>query len=746
MDDHLIAHVRRNSDDSWAEPQTLSAHILGTSEYAERFASEFNSAEWGKACGLAHDAGKSRPAWQAYLRSKSGYYEYAHIEATSMKILHAIYGANLVEELYGKEIGRVLSYCIAGHHAGIPDWSSSETGLASLKSQKNQANNFSDIDSEILDLLKANKPTRLPRRFAQGMDFSFWIRMLFSSLVDADFLDTERYMNDERYHLRGGYLRIDTLLEKLNSHMDLFENNSAKTKVNRIRKEIRVKCQEAAQSKQGIFSLTVPTGGGKTLSSLTFALEHAKKYGLNRIIYVIPYTSIIEQNANVFKSVLGDDQVIEHHSSLDEEKETPKSRISAENWDAPVIVTTSVQFFESLFSAKPGRCRKLHNIANSVVILDEAQLVPAEFLKPILSIIQLLVDHYNVSFVISTATQPAFADRVESNYEFNGLKEIKEIVGTADEVKKLYDSLKRNTIKFPMDLNTPISWGELAEDLLTHDRVLCIVSDRKSCRELYKLMPQGSYHLSALMCGSHRSQVIAEIKQKLINNEVVRVISTQLVEAGVDVDFPIVYRALAGLDSIVQAAGRCNREGKMESEGIVNVFIPPRSAPPGYLRKALETTLSILKSNQLNDIDQQTFEQYFSELYWKVNDLDKAEIVDLLDPSKNDRSELSIYFRTASERFRIIDDRSQRSIFVRYGDGNELIYRIKDTGPDRMILRKLQRYTVNVSINEFNKLSQSGAVEEIHPGIFALSSDLFYSKEFGLLIDDSEIDTSRFIN
>jgi CRISPR-associated endonuclease/helicase Cas3 len=248
------------------------------------------------------------------------------------------------------------------------------------------------------------------------------------------------------------------------------------------------------------------------------------------------------------------------------------------------------------------------------------------------------------------------------------------------------------------------------------------------------------------MCGMHRSNVISEIKSRLNRNEGTRVISTQLVEAGVDMDFPVVYRALAGLDSIVQAAGRCNREGRMESEGTVRVFVPERMAPPGYLRKALETTLGILKSSMLREIDNSVFERYFRELYWKVNNLDKAGIEDLLDPTKNDRSECSIYFRTASDLFRLIDDRGQKQIFVRYQHGNELIDRIKEHGPDRIIMRKLQRYVVNVSINEFNKLRLSGAVEEIHPSMYALSSELYYSEEFGLLLDESEIDTSKFIN
>ena len=295
---------------------------------------------------------------------------------------------------------------------------------------------------------------------------------------------------------------------------------------------------------QGIFSLSVPTGGGKTLSSLAFALEHAIKHKLDRIIYVIPYTSIIEQNADVFRNAVGDDQVVEHHSNLEENDSTPKSRLACENWDAPIIVTTSVQFFESLFAARSSRCRKLHNIVKSVVVLDEAQLVPVDYLSPILKTMQLLVDHYEVSFVISTATQPAFKERIVGGKRFPGLKNVKEIMGEDKDVDLLYQSLKRNHIQFPSDIYITASWEEIADQLQQYEQVLCIVSDRKSCRELHSLMPRGTFHLSALMCGQHRSQIIKTIKKKLQNKETVRVISTQLVEAGVDFDFPVVYRAL----------------------------------------------------------------------------------------------------------------------------------------------------------------------------------------------------------
>jgi len=361
--------------------------------------------------------------------------------------------------------------------------------------------------------------------------------------------------------------------------MAVMSASADKTPVNALRHEILTACRAAAKLEPGHFSLTVPTGGGKTLSSLAFALEHAVKHNLRRVIYVIPYTSIIEQNADVFKETVGDDQVIEHHSNLDEDDSTSKARLSAENWDAPIIVTTSVQFFESFFAAKPSRCRKLHNIIGSVVVLDEAQLVPVEYLAPILQTMDLLNRRYRISFVISTATQPAF----ESREGFKGLpmNSVREIIS---DIPRLYANLKRVEVEIPQNWVKTTRWEELATELLKEEQVLCVVSDRKSCRNLHKLMPIGTYHLSALMCGQHRSKIITEIKQKLKEGAPVRVISTQLVEAGVDIDFPVVYRALAGLDSIAQAAGRCNREGKLTEKGRVVVFVPPKKSPPGILR------------------------------------------------------------------------------------------------------------------------------------------------------------------
>lgn len=741
----MIAHVRKNPDGIWAAPHSLIEHLENTARLAEKNAAKFDSGNWGKAVGLAHDVGKGRTQWQDYIRQTSGYDEEAHLEGKIGKIPHAIHGAKLVENEYGKGLGRFLAYCIAGHHAGLPDWSAAEgTGQASLQFQLGKIKDTNDIDQTIVKLVSAAKPGLPPWKFTQGLDLSLWIRMLYSCLVDSDFLDTELYMDRNRAENRGSYCSMSELLDRFTKFITQLEETAEETKVNAIRRAIRTKCVKKASEDQGIFSLTVPTGGGKTLASLAFALEHAVRHNLDRIIYVIPYTSIIEQNAEVFRSAVGPDQVIEHHSNLDEDDSTPKSRLAAENWDAPLIVTTSVQFFESLFAARSSRCRKLHNVAKSVVILDEAQLVPVDFLTPILNSMQLLVDHYRVSFVISTATQPAFRERKLAERVFPGLQNITEIVGNTDDVQSLYQSLKRYQVEFPVDLHAPSEWEEVAEQLKEHEQVLCVVSDRKSCRELHRLMPEGTLHLSALMCGQHRSEIIKEIKYKLKENKPVRVISTQLVEAGVDLDFPVVFRALAGMDSIAQAAGRCNREGKLANLGKVIVFVAPRRAPLGILRKAQETTIGLVSASEVDPSSHEIFEQYFSELYWKANSLDRKEIVPLLNPFHNDPQECSMYFRTAAEKFRIINDSLQKTILIPYGEGKTLIGKLKALGPDRWLMRKLQRYTVNIYNHDFSQLLKRGAIEEIYSGIYALKSDFDYSVQLGLLIDTS-FDPEDFI-
>ena len=730
-----LAHVRLAADGNW-QVHPLEEHLKAVGQLAGQHAAQFGGADWAQLAGLWHDLGKYATEFQRRIKSVSGYDPDAHLEGSVGRVDHSTAGALHAVEQFGVH-GRTLAYLIAGHHAGLPDWHAGETGGAALNVRLDDKSHLKRALSQPIpqEILSQTKPTSPPVGKSDG--FALWVRMLFSCLVDADFIDTEAFMDEGKAAQRAGYPAVEELLQRFNSHMTEKFSGAEPTHVNRLRAEVLHQCREKANDAPGLFSLTVPTGGGKTLSSLAFALQHAAQHEMCRVIYVIPYTSIIEQTANIFRGIFPD-AVIEHHSNLDPDKDTTaKGRLASENWDAPIIVTTNVQFFESLFAARTSRCRKLHNIVNSVVVLDEAQLLPPEFLQPILMAMNLLAQHYGVTFVLSTATQPALNSRSGFGWTFKGLNDVREIVSNPD---ALYRDLERVTVELPEDLHQPQSWDEIAERVQRHESVLAVVNSRTDARELHRRLSKDTVHLSALMCGEHRSRVIADIKQRLKDGGAVRVVSTQLVEAGVDVDFPVVYRALAGLDSIAQAAGRCNREGKLE-RGQVFVFVPPKPAPPGHLRHAAETTVSLLFESRENPLRRELFQSYFEQLYWKAPSLDKQGIEGLL--KANGQGE--VQFRTAAQRFQLIDESGYRSILVRYGDSSALIGSLKKEGPKRWLMRKLQRYAVSLPDYQFKKLLDNGDLSEVHPGMFAQTADALYHADLGVLVNDTNLDPSALV-
>lgn len=693
---------------------------------AASFGSSFGASEWTHLAGLWHDLGKYSAAFQAYIARESGYDPEAHVEGVAGRVNHSTAGALYAIEKLGKK-GHLLAYLIAGHHAGLPDWHGDENPAASLSHRIEEKKYLEQLPREGIpcDILEPRViPSAKPPGGAAGL--ALWLRLLFSCLVDADFLDTEAFMDGEKNLNRKGFGELKDLLGIFNVYMAELSKKAEKTPVNQVRAEVLRQCRERAVNSPGLFSLTVPTGGGKTLSSMAFALEHAVHHGKRRVIYAIPYTSIIEQTATIFRDIFGEN-VIEHHSNLDPDQESAKSRLTTENWDAPIIVTTNVQFFESLFSARTSRCRKLHNIVNSVVVLDETQLLPPEFLQPILDTINLLARFYGVTFVLSTATQPAFNSRQGVGWSFRGLENVREIMADPD---VLYRDLKRVTVKLPADVQTRRTWAEVAEELKSHETVLAVVNTRPDCRELHRLMPEGTIHLSAAMCGEHRARIIREIKDRLGEGIPTRVVSTQLVEAGVDLDFPVVYRALSGLDSIAQAAGRCNREGKL-TQGKVVVFVPPKSSPPGALRRAEQTTVSLLSDTPADPLVREVFPRYFEQFYWRAPTLDAQGVNDLLCA---DAHELKIQFRTAASRFRLIDDKASQPVLVWYGESRPLIEMLAKDGPERWLMRKLQRYCVNLSRKIVDKLITTREVREIRPGIFAQAVDTLYDNEVGVML------------
>jgi CRISPR-associated endonuclease/helicase Cas3 len=693
----VYAHSKVGAcQDHW---HPLEKHLRDTAKKARRFARPWGSGEWAWNAAWLHDLGKADSVFQGYLLRENGLDDAGYDQG---RVNHSSAGAAFAEEKL-KPSGRALAYVVAGHHAGLPDWYPADTGNAALQMRiADGRQNLQRILSFTNHIVTKLHPLGRPA-FVEPANFHIWLRMLFSCLVDADFLDTERFMERGKAEQRGKYPPLRELAPPFFRALSQMELNAPVTPVNATRAEVRRACERMAEMPKGLFSLTVPTGGGKTLSAMAFALRHALKHGQQRIIYVIPYTSIIEQTGRVLAGIFGRENVIEHHSNLSPEKETLRSQLATENWDAPLIVTTNVQFFESLYAAKPSRCRKLHNIANSVVILDEAQLLPPELLRPCVDAMNDLKRNYGVTLVMATATQPPLPN----------LDPVTKII--PDELS-LYKRLKRVELKLPTSLNVPTDWAELANRLRNHEQVLCVVNTRRDCHDLFQLMPPGTIHLSALMCGAHRSAVIRLIRWRLRRGLPTRVISTQLVEAGVDIDFPVVYRGLAGLDSIAQAAGRCNREGKLNEIGRlgeVYVFVPPKPAPPGLLLKGENTTRELYLLPNFDLQQPGAFNRYFQMFYSRVND-SGSQFHDLLIKDVNPN--LHLQFRTAATQFRLIDDEAQRPVIVRYKKKSDRwLTRLRSAGPTREIMRGLQRFTVNVPARLATAMLHDGRLEEIDP-------------------------------
>lgn len=738
--------------------------------------------------GLWHDLGKRRPGFQRYIRLAGGID--AHIEKVSDRqkthsAAGALWAAKELERQLGRQgllLSRVLQYVIAGHHAGLDNWEGA--GLAARLASIDALTEFDEAvsrasptdinhpDSTGLTLksLPVQTEHESPGRFA------LWVRMLFSALVDADFLDTERYMNVQKAGNRSGGPPIPAMQEVLSAHLGRLASHADATPVNRVRAVVLEQCVSKALLAPGAFSLTVPTGGGKTLSSLAFALEHAGHHGKRRVIYAIPYTSIIEQTADVFREVfapLGEDVVIEHHSNVesDPEGETARSRLACENWDAPLVVTTNVQLFESLFARKTSRCRKLHNLIDSVIVLDEAQLLPVEFLQPVIDVLRYLIQDFGVTVVLCTATQPVLDASSSPDPQrgiSRGIGPVNEII---DDVPGLYAALERVQVRLPASLEKPRAWPELADEIARHDGVLSIVSRRADARELYTLLKarsgEGCWHLSALMCAQHRSDTIQTIKLALSNRRAalaggreampVRVVSTQLVEAGVDLDFPVVYRALAGLDSIAQAAGRCNREGRLSKPGAVHVFVPPTPAPPGLLRQARDTCKAVW-----HDLPEQPFALpliriYFQRLYHDAQSLDRHGICQMLRLQVDPHAlTLPVQFRETADKFRLIDNDDAAIVLVRYRspnareDINALIGLLERDGPARWLMRKLQRYGVTIYRYQLQTLIDAGDIREVAncPGLYVQIEDWdgFYDPVMGAQVDSAPGDPKSYFN
>lgn len=715
------------------EWHTLKDHLIGTARLAAAFAKTFDAEALGWAAGILHDIGKYSCEFQKRLRG------------APIRVDHSTAGAQEAVQLYGDNhpFGRLLAYVIAGHHSGLPDFGSPVDDISLVARLKKPVPAYGDYRREIDTSFAFEKLIKLPVRPIPkhaGFSVQFFVRMLFSCLVDADFLDTESAVNPAQARVRGGYPHIDALVERLENYLSVRFGRVEKSPINTLRGEILDNCRKSSQLPCGFYSLTVPTGGGKTLSSLTFALHHAKKHRLDRVIYVIPFTSIIEQNAQVFRTALGHDCVLEHHSNFqfaddaadDEDVSSTlyRLRLSAENWDAPVIVTTNVQFFESLFSHKSSRCRKLHHIANSVVVLDEAQMIPTPFLLPCLWALYELVQNYNSSVLLCTATQPSIGHLLPK------AENIREIV---PDPPKLYEAFRRVRVR---------SIGDMDDDMLTdrlsrEHQVLCIVNTRSHAAALYeRIRGDGAYHLSARMYPAHRSEKLRRIRIALEQNQTCRVVATQLIEAGVDVDFPVVYRAIAGVDSIAQAAGRCNREGRL-ANGDVFVFRPEaRHQPKGWFQRTATITDMVLRHHD-DLLSLEAIDDYFRRLYdFEGERLDEHSIIDRFSERA---AELAFPFREVGEIFQLIDSPMVSIVIPREEECIKTLEEAMVKGPTLDLSRRLQPFIVQIYRHEFAELARANAIEAVAEQYTVLTDHSRYDDEVGLIPGDSSLTTEPLI-
>lgn len=731
MPANFYAHSLAGQPPEKWEP--LEDHLRAVAALARDFAAKFGAADWGELVGLWHDVGKFSREFQAYLHRENGIEAHLELEDYAGRVDHSTAGAQLAVKGAGAA-GRILAYCIAGHHAGLPD-AVADAGKSGLDHRL--AATVPAIPDAPLAVTRARELSAPRLSLKHGderraaFQVAFFCRMLFSALVDADFLATERFMAPERHVLRRSEaVSLSALSELLDVHIEGLAASRKPNEVHRRRSQVLAECRAAVTNTPGLFSLTVPTGGGKTLASLSFALRHAAHHEMERVIYAIPFTSIIEQTADVFRPVfetLHPESVLEHHSNLDPERETAESRISAENWDAPIVVTTNVQFFESLFASKTSRCRKLHRIARSVIILDEAQTLPVELLAPCLAAIRELVTDYRCSIVLCTATQPAIARRDDFAI---GLDGIREMIARPDE---LYTAMKRVGVRNLGRLTDQQLIGFLAP----RTQHLCILNTRPHASRIFDQLVlalpgadhESVFHLSTRMCAEHRSAVLREIRRRLVENLPCRVVSTQLIEAGVDVDFPVVFRSLAGIDSIAQAAGRCNREGRF-SGAEVFVFEPIDCRLQGYLHATAASAAELLPD--FDDLlSPECVRRYFELHYWKHDDLwDHHRILDLFQkPARQ-----LFQFRTAAALFQMIQDAS-RSVIVPWEDGGrELLRALQAPGTlDWRIKRRLQRYTVPVLGPDFDRLGAH--VELLRDCYPVLVDGSLYDERTGLRMD-----------
>lgn len=707
MKNDFFAHsIPEETIEKW---QYLEEHLSNVAELASEFAKHFGGEKWSRLSGLHHDFGKGTLAWQAYLRHANQVTDdFARYYKGPVK--HAVQGAQLLYSL-SNEAGKLLAYCIAGHHGGLPNWYDSHE--AGLKGRLETDSERVKITMDAPEL-----PKQLPFEVRDHFQLQFFVRMLFSCLVDADFLDTEKALNPIKSQWRSKYKELSDLKSTFWENFNSLRKDAEETNVKHQRERVLSDCIEAAKEAEGLFSLTVPTGGGKTLASFAFALEHARKHNKRRIIYIIPFTSIIEQNAAVFRDMLGDDAVLEHHCNFIPDEADWKTRLSSENWDAPIVVTTNVQFFNSFYSRKPSKCRKLHNVVNSVIIFDEVQAIPVEKLTPCLEVIKELTNNYNVTSVLCTATQPALG---YSEIFQSGLKGVREIV---NDVSGLFRALKRTTERFVGTFTEQ----QLAEKLSNERQVLCVVNTRQQALDVFEALPESeeNIHLSALMYPAHRSRKLKEVRNRIDKGSSCRVVSTQLIEAGVDVDFSCVFRAACGIDSVAQAAGRCNRNGHSIEPLPVNVFAFPEEPSNSYVRKAAQSAQKLFQDFDGDLTSPDCVYEYFLDYFWKnQHQMDEDGTFEKCCNARKG----NIQFRDIAA-FEMIKTATIPIVIAIEDKALDLVKQLEFSDYPSLILRKLQQYSVQVYPYQRDEIHSW--LENPYPGVRVLRSSELYSEKTGL--------------
>lgn len=761
------------------ETQNLVNHLTGVSK---KIYGLTNNDVYGVIAGMLHDIGKYSVAFQEYIRSDSDENKPDHSSAGAQWILDLL--CNRAEQIGDEEINRIakliarmISHCVVGHHSGLLNGTSVGEGTSLdhrlTKTVKPYLNNIApEISEKIAYLVNVllseenldyvcqwvDSDGNISGRDAYSLQFA--IRMFFSSLVDADRLDSEQAGNPDQWKTRIAIKKdaFPVLLKKIEDHLRTLPSNGI---VNKVRKEVSEQCKDAASNEPGFFDLTVPTGGGKTFASLRFALHHAINYEMRRVIYVMPYTTIIDQNADEFRKVLDQDSgstnVLEHHSNMEPKRETVESELLADNWESPVVVTTSVQFFESFYASKPSRCRRLHAIRQAVIILDEAQTVPVRYLKAVTWALEELVTNYNCSVVFCTATQPLLDSRrldgdALDNHRI-GVTKIRPII---TDPQKHFLALSRVRVR-PVDSEKPLCVPEIVDRVIAKVResksVLCILNTKSNAKAIFKELKKNEsvadrvWHLSTSMCPQHRKDVIEIVKLltsycRKTGTKAPVVISTQLVEAGVNLDFDVVFRAMAGIDSIAQAAGRCNREGRMSHPGEVYYFRAEedlrRLRDITEAKRAGIDTLSALDGNaaltqvEKDPIGLKAVEEYFQRLYWsRALEMDAKEIITRLTSPRRLEEGADVPFATIADEFRFIEN-DTISILVPYGEeGKALAEKLLKGGALELDeYRMAGRYSVQVFRDSF--LQFEPLVVETKSGWLVLADSKHYN-ETGLL-------------